>query len=182
MVGAASVSMADDGTETTEDHPDHPLLAWLCVRLPSFSLLGLHETTHRFRCSNTFLRSVAFISIIRVIFLEDLKRNQDPDFTWVGARFGFLSIIELNAAITVASIITLKPLADRLIPSLLQTASLEELPGEAPPTIGTRPVPPSAGHSSRDRSKNDSDLEEAWELARTDFESYRVASTSTSHR
>ena len=124
---------------------------------------------------------MAFISIIRVIFLDDLHRNADPDFTWTGARFGFLSIIELNAAITVASTITLKPLAHRLMPSFLKVNSLEELPGDAPPTIGTRPVPLSAEHTHRNRAKNDADLE-AWELVQTDSENHTTASMSTSHR
>lgn len=124
---------------------------------------------------------MAFISVIRIIFLEDLKRNADPDFTWAGARFGFLSIIELNAAITVASAITLKPLAHRLMPNLLKANSLEELPDDAPPTIGTRPVPLSVESARRNKAKNDTDLE-AWELAQTGFENHTMASVSTSYR
>lgn len=120
---------------------------------------------------------MAFISIIRVIYLVHLHRNADPDFTWTGARFSFLSIIELNAAITVASTITLKPLAHRLMPNFLGANNLE-LPGDAPPTIGTRA---GADGAHRDRANTKTQLEE-WEVMRTDSENHTMASTSTSHR
>ena len=94
-------------------------------------------------------------------------KTADPDFAWIGARFGFLSLIELNAAITVASLITLRPLAHRLMPKFSQANSLEELPGDAPPTIGTQPLPNGANQARRNRERTQAALEEEWEMVRT---------------
>lgn len=67
------------------------------------------------------------------------------------------------------------------MPNLLKANSLEELPDDVPPTIGTRPVPLSAENARRKKAKNDTDLE-AWELAHTGFENHTMSSMSTPYR
>lgn len=67
--------------------------------------------------------TVAFISFVRVIYLDDLYQSADPDFSWTGASFGFLRIVELNAAI--AAILTLKLLANRVFADTPYANSLQ---------------------------------------------------------
>lgn len=111
---------------------------------------------------------MAFISIIRIIYLDNMHKNADPDFAFVGAQFGFLSMIEVNAAIVVACLITLQPLLVRLFPRLLKTNAHEELAGDTPPTIGgSLQVPRSAEQACRGRGVGKVEMEE-WEMERTD--------------
>lgn len=110
---------------------------------------------------------MALISVIRIGYLHDLHQKKDPDFAWAGARFAFLSLVEVNAGITVACLMTLRPLANRVFPSLLSGNSLQELPGDTPPTIGTRGRPRNANPGYRN-SEGDKAGIEAWEMVGTD--------------
>ncbi|SPO07720.1 uncharacterized protein DNG_10415 [Cephalotrichum gorgonifer] len=124
---------------------------------------------------------VAFISFIRIIFLDELHREKDPDFTYAGAHFGYFSIIEVNAGITVAGIITLKPLAHRLFPKMLRANSLIMLPGENPPTIGTRP-PGVNGARSEGPAGAGTMAVESWEMSKTESDHVEAIPTPTSSR
>ena len=111
---------------------------------------------------------MAFISIIRIIYLDNMHKNADPDFAFIGAQFGFLSMIEVNAAIVVACLITLQPLLVRLFPRLFNSHGHEELPGNTPPTIGgSSQVARSAEQAYRGRGQGKPQMEE-WEMGRTD--------------
>jgi hypothetical protein len=109
-------------------------------------------------------KRVAFISIIRVIFLDDLHRSLDPDFTWIGARFAYLSLIELNAGIVVSSVLTMKPLANRFFPAwfAVPTAGAHLTQG-SPPTIGTRAVVRGTGWMDSRAEADDASRIAAWE-------------------
>jgi len=119
--------------------------------------------------------SVAFISIIRVIFLVDLHKTADPDFSWAGAKFGYLSLIELNAAIVAACLVTLKPLAHKLWPTIFESEDSVEVAGPNPPTIGTQ----GAALRNRSHSIEVTGKEElqTWEMSKTDVEKSSTGST-----
>ncbi|CAI4213872.1 unnamed protein product [Parascedosporium putredinis] len=118
---------------------------------------------------------VAFISIIRVIFLVDLHKTADPDFSWAGAKFGYLSLIELNAAIVAACLVTLKPLAHKLWPTIFESEDSVEVAGPNPPTIGTQ----GAALHNRSHSIEVTGKEElqTWEMSKTDVEKSSTGST-----
>ena len=105
-------------------------------------------------------RSVAFISIIRIVYLNDLHVKSDPDFAWFGARFGYLSLIEINAAISVASLITLKPLAHRIAPKLFGRGTPAGMVGNTPPTIGTDETTRQGKQVRQDHESDKVELEE----------------------
>jgi rhodopsin domain-containing protein len=101
--------------------------------------------------------SVCFISVVRVIFLADINRKMNPDFTYVGTKMDFLTLVEVNAGIVVACCLTLKPLINTYFPHWLATprgAENAELTGGNPPTIGTRNVRNTAAVSGGSNGSN----------------------------
>lgn len=180
MVGANTTHLAHVIAENAEDDAGWPLLPRIPVCSPIPSVDFSREEKY-LRRSNALTRSVAFISFVRVIFLDKLHRNADPDFTWAGARFGMLCMIEVNAAIVVACLITLKPLSHKLWPNLLRDHSLEQLDGDNPPTIGSGP-PPLNGNRRRNTTGKDT---ETWEMSNTGSETdcnvFAATAASSSH-
>lgn len=82
------------------------------------------------RCGDRLLRtlfhSVCIISIIRLPSLHLAATTPDP--TWNNISIANWSCIELSAAITCASLSTLKPLISRLFPNLLPSVGSREYP------------------------------------------------------
>ncbi|KAK4223447.1 hypothetical protein QBC38DRAFT_487658 [Podospora fimiseda] len=65
---------------------------------------------------------VCFISILRLIQLLRAQTNQD--FTYGAAELSYLTAVEVNGAIVVACVMTLKPFVVRFFPGLLSGSSL----------------------------------------------------------
>ncbi|KAK4209447.1 hypothetical protein QBC37DRAFT_256783, partial [Rhypophila decipiens] len=93
---------------------------------------------------------VCFISILRLLQLLQVENETpDPDFTWAAVELSYLTAVEVNGAIVVACVMTLKPFLVRHFPSLLNSgrgsssSSSSNSAGEnimgRPPTIGSRP-------------------------------------------
>lgn len=84
------------------------------------------------------------MSIIRLIFLIQVKTQPYDDFTYSGTTLNYWNSIEVHTGILVSCLMTLKPLAARWFPSLLsersETAdSTTGGAGSNPPlTIGSR--------------------------------------------
>ncbi|KAK4454220.1 hypothetical protein QBC34DRAFT_471045 [Podospora aff. communis PSN243] len=83
------------------------------------------------------------VSIIRLVILVQEKGTPDPDFTYNGTNLTYWTVIEVNTAIVVACIMTLKPLVSRIFPVLLDSRrpSVEtSITSSDPPlTIGSKP-------------------------------------------
>lgn len=100
----------------------------------------------------TINHSICIVSIIRIVLLATIKNGLDYSYT--GVETIYWSLIEINTAIVCASIMTLKPLFNRIFAqSTRQTTGTpdEAAPGHHHhhiplPTIGSRPsrkaVPP----------------------------------------
>jgi hypothetical protein len=111
----------------------------------------------------------------------DLHHTKDPDFTWVGARFGYLSTIELNAGIVVACLMTLKPLVNRVFPSMFAApAAGPALTGPTPPTIGGTPPVLWKGSSNEAQSNDVAPWELEAQTSKAEGESKGTPSTSSS--
>jgi hypothetical protein len=73
------------------------------------------------------------------------KGVPDPDFTWNGTNLTYWTVIEVNTAIVVACIMTLKPLVGRVFPGLLDSRPRgsmidPSIISSGPPlTIGSKP-------------------------------------------
>jgi hypothetical protein len=70
------------------------------------------------------IRSVCIISVIRLPALHLAATTSDP--TWNNIGIANWSCIELNAAITCASLSTLKPLISRIFPKLLPSVRVQD--------------------------------------------------------
>ena len=91
--------------------------------------------------------SICVVSIIRFYFLYVSATWQDP--TYEAAEITIWSSVELNIAITVACLITLKPFVARFVPGLISgrdgqdTTTATGMPGQTgltstnPPTISS---------------------------------------------
>jgi len=99
----------------------------------------------------TQANSICFISIIRLVELvrnDKKKANPSADWTYESARLLYLTAIEINGAIVVSCIMTLKPLITRFFPNFLGSSSLRRgsnandggLDTNKPPTIGSKPM------------------------------------------
>ena len=99
----------------------------------------------------TQANSICFISIIRLVELvrnDKKKVNPSADWTYESARLLYLTAIEINGAIVVSCIMTLKPLMTRFFPNFLGSSSLRRgsnpndggLDTNKPPTIGSKPM------------------------------------------
>ncbi|KAG6355933.1 hypothetical protein INS49_015317 [Diaporthe citri] len=96
--------------------------------------------------------TICIVSIIRIVLLATIQNG--PDYSYMGVETTYWSLIEINTAIVCASIMTLKPLFNRIFTqSTRQTTATpdEAAPGHHHqhiplPTIGSRPsrkaVPP----------------------------------------
>lgn len=106
-----------------------------------------HMLRLSFNTRLTMSRSICIVSIIRLVLLATIKDGLDYSYT--GVETIYWSLIEINTAIVCASIMTLKPLFNRMFAqSSRQTTGT---PGEAGPgqhhhhqhiplpTIGSRP-------------------------------------------
>lgn len=62
---------------------------------------------------------VCIVSIIRLVALIDVVKKQAVDATYTSANMIYWTSVEVNAAISCACIMTLKPLIQRIFPSLL---------------------------------------------------------------
>src|ERR1051325_11666797 len=62
---------------------------------------------------------VCIVSIIRLIALIDVVKKQAVDATYTSANMIYWTSVEVNAAISCACIMTLKPLIQKIFPSLL---------------------------------------------------------------
>lgn len=110
-----------------------------------------HMLCFYFNTKLTITRSICIVSIIRLVLLATVKDGLDYSYT--GVETIYWSLIEINTAIVCASIMTLKPLFNRIFAqSSRQTTGT---PGEAAPgghhhhhhhhqhiplpTIGSRP-------------------------------------------
>lgn len=111
---------------------------FLCV-ISSYTLCFFLNTKLTISCS------ICIVSIIRLVLLATIKDGLDYSYT--GVETIYWSLIEINTAIVCASIMTLKPLFNRIFAqSSRQTTGT---PGEAAPghhrqhiplpTIGSRP-------------------------------------------
>jgi hypothetical protein len=69
--------------------------------------------------------SVCIISMFRIPTLVRAAMGADP--TWDNTCVAEWSCLELNAAITCASLTTLKPLVNRFLPNLLPSVELSDL-------------------------------------------------------
>jgi hypothetical protein len=67
--------------------------------------------------------SVCVISIVRLVALIDITGQQAYDATYTSASMIFWTSVEVNAAITCACIMTLKPLILRVFPRLLSPSN-----------------------------------------------------------
>ncbi|KAB5516937.1 hypothetical protein GE09DRAFT_574246 [Coniochaeta sp. 2T2.1] len=93
---------------------------------------------------------VSLMSVIRLLYL--IAEYNHPDFTYANATLTYWTCIEVNTAIVCACVMTLKPLMNRYLPSLVR--SRMSAPSDAlnrnhnrlgvnlprPLTIGSRPV------------------------------------------
>lgn len=113
---------------------------FLCV-------ISSHMLRFSFNTKLTIINSICIVSIIRLVLLATIKDGLDYSYT--GVETIYWSLIEINTAIVCASIMTLKPLFNRMFAqSSRQTTGT---PGEAGPgghhhhqhiplpTIGSRP-------------------------------------------
>ncbi|KAK0643924.1 hypothetical protein B0T16DRAFT_190937 [Cercophora newfieldiana] len=84
-----------------------------------------------------------FVALIRLVMLVQEKGKPDPDFTYNGTILTYWTIIEVNTAIVVACIMTLKPLVSKIFPGLLDSRgpSTESsmVSSDLPLTIGSKP-------------------------------------------
>jgi len=84
-----------------------------------------------------------FVSIIRLVMLVQEKGTPDPDFTYNGTTLTYWTVIEVNTAIVVACIMTLKPLVSKVFPGLLDSrgpSTETSITSSDPPlTIGSKP-------------------------------------------
>lgn len=88
------------------------------------------------------------MSVIRLVYL--IQEYEHPDFTYDNIRLDYWTCIEVNTAIVCACVMTLKPLINRYLPSLVRSRmsapsgnsnGLDPAGGGVrPPTIGSRPV------------------------------------------
>lgn len=89
--------------------------------------------------------STVFVAFIRLVILIQEKGVPDPDFTWNGTNLTYWTVIEVNTAIVVACIMTLKPLVGRVFPGLLDSRPRgsmidPSIISSGPPlTIGSKP-------------------------------------------
>jgi len=109
--------------------------------------------------------SLCFISVWRLVFLIQLHKNQDKDFSYVGASITYWSVVELNAGIICACLMTLKPLAAKLVPRLINpppssTANGDLVERKISPSCSMPPYSPdhqgNAQADSPSRSSSDS--------------------------
>ncbi|KAK3378956.1 hypothetical protein B0T24DRAFT_143293 [Lasiosphaeria ovina] len=86
---------------------------------------------------------VCLISFVRLAITIHSARQPDPDFTYARKDISYWTIIEVHAAISITSIMTLKPLILKLWPSLLRTQNPDTssyINDSNPPlTIGSKP-------------------------------------------
>lgn len=85
------------------------------------------------------------MSVIRLLYL--LREYDDPDFTYNNTTLTYLTCIEVNTALVCACVMTLKPLINRHLPSLVRSRRSMSAPSGAvghgglrPPTIGSIPM------------------------------------------
>ncbi|KAK0701241.1 hypothetical protein B0H67DRAFT_595669 [Lasiosphaeris hirsuta] len=92
---------------------------------------------------------VCVVSFIRLGILIQSARVPDPDWTYNGANLTYWTLIEGNTGITVACIMTLKPLVSKLFPNLLEPSGITDSgrnntgfvsSSERPLTVGSRPA------------------------------------------
>ncbi|AEO53770.1 hypothetical protein MYCTH_2295555 [Thermothelomyces thermophilus ATCC 42464] len=62
---------------------------------------------------------VCIISIVRLVTLIDITRSRSLDAVYTGTNLVYWTTVEVNASITCACIMTLKPLIQRVFPQLL---------------------------------------------------------------
>src|SRR4051812_46574421 len=71
------------------------------------------------------------------------KGTPDPDFTYNGTNLTYWTVIEVNTAIVVACIMTLKPLVSKVLPGLLDShgpsTETSIISSDPPLTIGSKP-------------------------------------------
>jgi len=71
------------------------------------------------------------------------KGTPDPDFTYNGTTLTYWTIIEVNTAVVVGCIMTLKPLVSKVFPGLLASRSASSetsmVSSDPPLTIGSKP-------------------------------------------
>ncbi|KAK3329169.1 hypothetical protein B0H66DRAFT_15054 [Apodospora peruviana] len=90
---------------------------------------------------------VCFISILRLLQLIQVENYPNPDFTWSAAELTYLTAVEVNGAIVVACVMTLKPFVVKHLPGLLTSRGTRSSSNGGspntmvggPPTIGSRP-------------------------------------------
>lgn len=98
------------------------------------------------------------MSVIRLVYL--IHEYDHVDFTYDNTALTYWTCIEVNTAIVCACVMTLKPLINRYLPSLVQsrmsapsgnTDALADSGGLRPLTIGSMPVRKGGGQANNRR-------------------------------